>query len=72
MYSKILISKRKTPKILLGKLAILQREALVTSFAKGGLPLQNLLLPFASLVRRENKFRVIFLFLMFEILEHLL
>ena len=45
----------------------------VTNFAKGGncLPLQNLLPPFASMVRRENKFRVFFLFLVFEILEHL-
>ena len=33
----------------------------VTKFAKGG-PLQNLLRPFASIVRRENKFRVFFLF----------
>ena len=35
------------------------------------LPLQNLLLPFASLVSREKKSRVFFLFLVFEILEHL-
>ena len=34
----------------------------VTNFANGGNPLQNLLLPLASLVRRENKSRVFFLF----------
>ena len=34
--------------------------------------LQHLLLPFASMMRRENKFRVFFFFfLVFEILEHL-
>ena len=33
----------------------------VTSFANC-LPLQNLIFPFASLVRRDNKFRVFFLF----------
>ena len=32
----------------------------VTSFAKGG-NLQKLSLPFASMVRRENKFRVFYL-----------
>ena len=46
----------------------------VTNFAKGGscscLPLQNFLLPFASLVRRENKFRVLVDFLVFKILEY--
>ena len=36
------------------------------------LPLQNLLFLFASLVSRENKSRVFFVFLVFEILEHLL
>ena len=41
----------------------------VNNFAKGG-NLQNLVLPFASMVRGENKSRV-FSFLVFESLEHL-
>ena len=35
----------------------------VTNFELNGLALQNLLLPFASVVRRDNKFRLFFLFL---------
>ena len=56
LYSKILISKKENTK---------------TPVREDCLTLQNLLFPFASLVRRENKFRVFFLFLVLEILEHL-
>ena len=58
-HSKTSISKTKIPKESVREVPLLQRESIkLHSFAK----FVTSQVPFASLVRRENEFRVFFLF----------